>query len=515
MEVGLPAEWSLTLTLLKLLAALVGCLLLFAGHRLPRFTPAVFWLMISVLAGQLLLGRIHLLLAITASLLVFYGLLWLQNRVSRLSMALACLLPLPALWGTYLYFSGSFERRPLVALGGALLGAAAGALLPRWSLALLAPAVGIGLLAFAWPWAVTFPLIAVTAIVALSVQSWDLFRLWRNHRLSSPERESWRQLLQDWSWAAYSVLGLFLLIAFLAPLAIPRDEIHSRRVQALREKTKWTAPVMSFSLANNFYFSGRAYPIAILDQNPSFLSRVALVVRGKAASRDIRMMRAVKDENEMARIRKACQITALAMNRVPEIVRPGVNEQEIQEHILKLFRENGSNGPAFELVIGSGPNAALPHYSRNDAVLKDGFLVVDIGCMVDGYASDMTRTFPVTGTLTPAQKELLSIIEKSKRAAEAILKPGVSYKELDAASREVIKAAGFGKYYSHGVGHGVGISVHDVAPVKMEPNAVITLEPGIYIPEGAATDRKYWNLGIRIEDTYRVTATGYEILTRP
>jgi hypothetical protein len=513
MEIGLTAEWSLILAVLKVVAGVVGGLLLIWGHRLARLTPAVFWLVMSMVAGRLLLGRIHLLLAIGFSLLLFYGFLWLHNRLPRLTMGAACLFPLPAFWGVILYFSGSFNFRPLVALAGALLGAAAGALLPRYSLALLAPAMGIGFLAFAWPEKLTFAIIAIPAVLAVAGQAADLFRLSRLRRLSRPERRTWRQLLGDWRWGAASVLGLFVLMALLAPLATPRDARHSRRLQAVQKKGLLTVPMISFSRVNNYWLSGRADPIAILAPHPSFLSRLSLLTKGRSPSRKMSLMRAVKDDDEVASIRKACQLTALAMSRVPSLVRPGINEHLIEEEILKTFREGGSSGPAFELVVASGPNATLPHYGRNNAVLKDGFVVVDIGCMMDGYASDMTRTFPVAGTYTAAQKELLAIVEKSKHAAEAVLKPGVTFKELDAASRKVIRDAGFGKYYTHSVGHGVGVDVHDVAPVKMEPNAVITLEPGIYVPEGAATDPRYWNLGVRVEDTYRVTPAGYEVLT--
>ena len=223
----------------------------------------------------------------------------------------------------------------------------------------------------------------------------------------------------------------------------------------------------------------------------------------------------VKEEAEIALMRRAGGITALAMAQVPALARPGVNERQIQDAILAAFRRHGAPIPSFEPIVGSGANATLPHYDRNDAVLKKGFVVVDIGCMAEGYASDMTRTFPIGGTCTPAQQKLLDVVAAAKGAAERILKPGVTMRQLNDAARGVIAKAGFGEYWIHSVGHGVGIDVHDPTPEVLAPDMVITLEPGVYIPQGASVDPAYWDLGRRIEDTYRVTADGFEILTLP
>ncbi len=274
-----------------------------------------------------------------------------------------------------------------------------------------------------------------------------------------------------------------------------------------------TSLTIEFSPARIFYLTGRARPLALLAPRHSVLNRLAVLFMGRAQGRSIDQHRMVKDEDEIARLRHAGQITALAMTEVPALARPGVNEREIQEAILATFRRHGAPVPSFELIVGSGANATLPHYSRNDALLQKGFLVVDIGCMSQGYASDMTRTFPIGGTCTPAQQKLLDLVTAAKTAAERILKPGVTMRQLNGAARQVIAKAGFGKYFNHGVGHGVGIDVHDPTPKVLAENMVITLEPGIYIAAGAKTDPAYWDLGVRIEDTYRVTADGYEILT--
>jgi Xaa-Pro aminopeptidase len=276
-----------------------------------------------------------------------------------------------------------------------------------------------------------------------------------------------------------------------------------------------TAPTLEFSPARIFYLTGRARPLALLAPRQSFFNRLAVLFLGRAQGQAINARRLVKGEDEIACIRRAGQVTALAMAEVPALARPGINEQEIQEAILAAFRRHGAPVPSFELIVGSGANATLPHYNRNNAVLQKGFLVVDIGCMNRGYAADMTRTFPVGGACTPSMQKLLDVAAAAKEAAERILKPGVTMKQLDAASRQVITKAGFGKYYIHSVGHGVGIAVHDPTPSVLAENMVITLEPGIYIPAGAKVDPAFWDLGVRIEDTYRVTADSYEIMTLP
>jgi hypothetical protein len=508
MAVGLAVESGWLYLLLKITAALLGLFILVFGHRLPRFSGGLFWLLASLGIALSRLARTNYLLAILAALLIHYALLWLQERLPRLTMSIACLLPLPLLWFAYVYFSGSFAFRPLVALLGALLGAVAGALWPRAMLAPLTSTMGIVLLAWASPVALSFPLLAAPALLGCAIQFRDLYRR-RKGQLSRPPRRSAGGILQDWRKWAVTVAGLWLLLASFAPFAAAPDGLHGQRMAAL------TAPTIGFSPARNFYLSGRARPLAMLAPRRSVFNRLSFLLLGRAQGREIDARRMVKEEGEIARIRRAGQVTALAMAEVPKLARPGVSEHEIQEAILAVFRRQGTPIPSFGPIVGSGANATLPHYDRNDAVLHRGFVVIDIGCMDDGYASDMTRTFPIGGTCTPAQQKLLDVVSAAKAAAERILKPGVTMRRLDDAARLVIARAGFGQYFTHAVGHGVGIDVHDPTPKVLAENMVITLEPGIYIPAGAEADPAYWDLGVRIEDTYRVTGTGFEILTLP
>jgi hypothetical protein len=508
MTVGLTVESGWFFGLFKIAAALLGFFLLARGHRLPRFTGGLFWLVVSLVIANLRLARNSYLLASLAALLVFYGWLWLQERLPRLTMALAGLLPLPLLWLTYIYFSGNFAFRPRVALLGAFLGLVAGALWPRAMLAPLACAMGVPLLAWTLPLRLGFAGLAVPALLACTLQFYDLYRR-RGGQLGRATSRSAGEIMRDWRKWAVTVAGLWLLLALLAPSGSAADTVHNRRLALLK------APMLGFSPARNFYLTGRARSLALLAPRLLFFNRFALLGAGRAQGQAIDTQRMVKEESEIARIRRAGQVTALAMAEVPALARPGINEHEIQEAILAAFRRHGAPVPSFEPIVGSGVNATLPHYSRNNTMLRQGFVVVDIGCMKDGYAADMTRTFPVGGTCTPAQQKLLDVVAAAKTAAERILRPGVTMKQLNAAARAVIDKAGFGKYFIHSVGHGVGIDVHDPTPDVLAANMVITLEPGAYIPHGAQVDPSYWDLGLRIEDTYRVTADGYEILTLP
>jgi Xaa-Pro aminopeptidase len=224
-------------------------------------------------------------------------------------------------------------------------------------------------------------------------------------------------------------------------------------------------------------------------------------------------MRAVKDHDELEKMRRAAAITSQAFADIEPMIRPGTNEAEIDAAIIDSFRRNGATGIAFRSVVGSGPNAVLPHYEKNNAVMESGMVVIDIGCSVDDYASDMTRSFPVDGNLTTEQRVLVDTVNAAGDAARAILRDGVTMRELDRAARDVIEEAGFGPYFLHGLGHHVGLSVHDPHARELKTGMVITIEPGIYVSDGSDIDPAYWNLGVRIEDSYIVTEDGYEEIT--
>jgi Xaa-Pro aminopeptidase len=173
-----------------------------------------------------------------------------------------------------------------------------------------------------------------------------------------------------------------------------------------------------------------------------------------------------------------------------------------------VFLWHGASGPAFFPIVGSGPNSWLVHYHRNQRKMQEGDIVVfDFGCDYAYYASDVSRTFPVSGRFSKEQAEVYRAVLEAQSAAIQKVRPGATFDELDEAARDVLRRYGYEEFFSHAVGHYVGMSVHDVGKkVPFEAGVVIAVEPGVYLP-----DR---NLGVRIEDTVLVTRDGYEVLTR-
>jgi hypothetical protein len=508
MAIGLQAESSWLLVAIKAAAtALAVCLLVF-GHRRPRFAGGLLWLAAALGPAFALLAGRNYLLALLAALGALFALLWLQERLPRLAMAVVGLLPFPLLWFGLILHAGSFHFRPQVALLGALAGALCGAIWPWAMAAPLAVTLAAALLALVAPFAIPFPWLAALALLAGALQFLDLLRRRQRQAAAAAGQRPRALIARQWRRWATAVAASWLLLALLVPAAAAGDPLHRRRMSAL------DAPMLGLSPARNYYLTGRARPLALLAPRPSLLSRPLLLFAGHAQDRAVDELRMEKDPGEISRIRRAGRVVALAMDEVPALARPGVSEREIESRILKAFRDHGAPRPSFAPIVASGANAVRPHYDRNGSVLAAGFLVVDIGCMADGYASDMTRTFPVGGACTPAQRRVLAAVSAAKAAAERLLRPGVSVRRLNQAARREIERAGFGKYWLHGISHGVGIDVHDPTPTTLRPNMVITIEPGVYIPAGADIDRAYWDLGARVEDTYLVTADGFEVLTR-
>lgn len=213
-------------------------------------------------------------------------------------------------------------------------------------------------------------------------------------------------------------------------------------------------------------------------------------------------MRAVKSRAEQGLIKKAIEATAAGLDAMLARLEPGVNEAALQTVLESTFREMGGTGAAYNPIVGAGLNSTVLHYNDNDREAKDGdLLVVDAGAGVGGYASDITRTYPVSGKFTKRQREVYSIVLKAQEAAIRAIKPGVEMHEVDGAARAVIEKAGFGDAYIHGIGHHLGLEVHDATPLgPLAPGHIVTIEPGIYLP-----DEK---LGVRIEDDILVTPKG-------
>jgi len=224
----------------------------------------------------------------------------------------------------------------------------------------------------------------------------------------------------------------------------------------------------------------------------------------------VEALRAVKDDSELERIRRAGEITSEAYARIAEESFVGRTERELAWRLDELFHELGAHAPAFETIVASGPNAARPHARPTDRTLEAGeTVVIDAGAMVDGYNADCTRTF-ATG---PLPEELMAAYEATLEGQLAGLeatRAGVTGVDADAAARAKIEAAGFGEKFGHGLGHGVGLEVHEAPRLSRESTDtlaagnVVTVEPGVYL-EGLG--------GIRIEDLVVVTDGEPEVLT--
>jgi Xaa-Pro aminopeptidase len=238
-------------------------------------------------------------------------------------------------------------------------------------------------------------------------------------------------------------------------------------------------------------------------------------------------MRAVKSPTEIALLQKAIDATVTAHIEAMKSCQPGMFEYELQAVIEYCFAKNGAEYQGFPTIVGSGPNSCILHYEANRRQMKDGEVVVmDIGAEIQGYSADVTRTIPVNGKFSPAQREIYEIVLRAQQESVKDYKPGVLTRVASQTASHVI-AEGllklgiikdtleFGRYYMHGLGHNIGLDVHDAGPFgsPFVPGMVYTNEPGIYIPEGSPCDKKYWNIGVRIEDDVMITPDGNRILS--
>ena len=221
-------------------------------------------------------------------------------------------------------------------------------------------------------------------------------------------------------------------------------------------------------------------------------------------------LRQIKAPEEIELMRQAAELTNLGMETAYEVISPGKREFEVAAEIEYAMRRRGSGGLAFDTAVTSGLRSAFPHGGCTSCEIHDGdFVVVDFGAVYKDYRSDMTRTF-VAGKPSEKQKKIYDIVKKAQVAAFEATKPKAKAKNVDAISREVIADAGFGEFFVHGLGHGVGLEIHEPPVLNLGSNDtlasgnVVTLEPGIYLPGYG---------GIRIEDTVLVRKDGAEKLT--
>ena len=219
-------------------------------------------------------------------------------------------------------------------------------------------------------------------------------------------------------------------------------------------------------------------------------------------------MRARHSAEELAIMRHGIRLTEEGFRAAVRVVRPGATEGEARAEAERVWRAGGSRRTAYPSIVGSGANSTILHYPRSERVMKDGeLLLMDMGCEYAHYATDITRTVPVNGRFSAEQRKVYDIVLAAQQKAMAMVKPGVYYEDLDKAARQVVEEAGYGDFFIHGLGHFVGLDVHDAGAYEepLQAGMVLTIEPGIYLP-----DRGF---GVRIEDEVLVTETGVQLLT--
>ena len=250
-------------------------------------------------------------------------------------------------------------------------------------------------------------------------------------------------------------------------------------------------------------------------------------------------MRLIKAPEEIDTMRRAASISAAAHRRAMRATRPGAMEYEIEAELLHEFRRHGAQSPAYHSIVAGGANACVLHYVFNNARLQDGdLLLIDAGCELDGYASDITRTFPVNGRFSGPQKDLYELVLAAQTAAITAIRPGAGWNDPHEAALRVLaqgfidvglcqgtldavlESGDYRRFYMHRTGHWLGLDVHDAGNYKqgdswlaLEPGMVLTVEPGCYVRPADNVPRHFWDIGIRIEDDAVVTAGGCEIIT--
>jgi len=262
-----------------------------------------------------------------------------------------------------------------------------------------------------------------------------------------------------------------------------------------------------------------------------------------AEIRDVRAdlddMRLIKDDGEIAVMRRAAAISAAAHERAMRATRPGRSEYEIEAELLYEFRRRGAQFPAYWPIVAGGANSCILHYRDNNARLADGdLLLIDAGCELDGYASDVTRTFPVSGKFSGPQRDVYELVLAAQAAAIAAVSAGNRWDDPHEAAvktlargfidlglclgtlDKVIETEDYKRFYMHRTGHWLGLDVHDAGEYKsagewrkLQPGMTLTVEPGCYVRPADDVPKQFWNIGVRIEDDVVVTPSGCEVLT--
>ncbi len=222
-------------------------------------------------------------------------------------------------------------------------------------------------------------------------------------------------------------------------------------------------------------------------------------------------LRYIKEEKELEEMQRAADLADLAFRHILDFIEPGVTEQQVALELEFSMRKHGASGASFDFIVASGSRSSLPHGVASERVINKGELVtMDFGAVVNGYCSDMTRTVMV-GEPTDKQREIYQLVLEAQIAGVNAIKPGLTGKQVDAVARDIISARGYGDNFGHGLGHAVGLAIHEeprLSPTGekiLQAGMVVTIEPGIYLPD--------WG-GVRIEDMAVVTSNGCRVMSK-
>ncbi|MBZ1351651.1 aminopeptidase P N-terminal domain-containing protein [Alcaligenaceae bacterium LF4-65] len=313
-------------------------------------------------------------------------------------------------------------------------------------------------------------------------------------------------------------------------------------------------PLLMAGLKNLFTNTGRSRSPHYLTQLRTWLEKAQTTLRGTRAAptqwldigEPLSEMRLIKDASELDTMQRAATISALGHTRAIQAAQPGMHEYELEAELLYVFRKHGAQSVAYDSIVAAGANACTLHYRAGNTVMRDGDLVlIDAGCELDGYASDITRTFPANGHFSAAQRALYEIVLAAQHAATACVSPDhhwnaaheaavrvltqglLDEKLLTGTLEQNIETESFKRFYMHRTGHWLGMDVHDVGDYRtppagagergwrtLMPGMVLTIEPGLYVTPSPDIPEIFWDIGIRIEDDAVVTQHGCELLTR-
>lgn len=310
----------------------------------------------------------------------------------------------------------------------------------------------------------------------------------------------------------------------------PERAAQVLKIEAVASNNDWNAFVASLPLklektailAPEPELAGRKLGGMIKTWDTWLQANAPRVTLERRQARTFGTMRWIKDAEEIRLMKQACAISAESHNEVMRNCKPNMREYQMSALMEYGFKKNGCEYLGYGNIVGSGPNSCILHYMQNEKEMKSGeLLLMDCGGEYHGYTADVTRTIPINGKFTPAQKAIYEVVLEAQEAGIKACVNGASFGAGHQAASAVMakglvklgiiaKESELGRYFMHGTSHALGLDVHDAMPANstLRPGAVLTVEPGIYISEGSPCDPKWWNIGVRIEDDILVTEKG-------